>query len=145
MSARKTVLDTLRASTKKVGNAGYFVKRGAINWTTFDFTAHARAISIQVDNYGFLKVNGVKEATLTLEMFARMPEQPEGALPEIDDALLDEMIEDAEKIVADLRAAQDKQQDAVVMKIDPASANITEAHDVALRVQGVVVTIVVNF
>lgn len=145
MTPRRLLLETLKASAKKVRNGRYFVKRGAINWTAFDFDKHRFAISIQMDDFGFIRVNGIKEATISMEVFARMREQKEVEIPEIDDAITDEMVEDVERIIAELRQAADPQGDAVALRIDANSANIIEAHDVALRVQGVVTTFTVNF
>ena len=143
-SPRKVALDKVKELAKKVRSGGYFVKRGAINWTTWDFSKHPRAISIQLDRVSLFKVNGMNEGTITLEMFARMS-SPKEVLPEIEDEVMDELLEDAEEIFLGLMSAEDKQGDSVVTKLEQDSTEVVESHDTSLRVQGIVVTVPVAF
>lgn len=142
-SPRKVALDTVKALAKKVRSGAYFVKRGAINWTTWDFEKHPRAISIQLDRVTLFKVNGMNDGVITLEMFSRMSSKE--VPPEIDDGVMDELLEDAEAIFLGLMSAEDKQGDSVVTKLEQDSTEVVESHDTSLRVQGIVVTVPVTF
>lgn len=141
-SPRQVVRDTLVKYAKQVRNSGYFVKRGAIVWSSFPFGEHPRAIAIMFDDIGILRQKGMTEAKIGIEMFASMPE---GTEPEIDDGLLDELIEDAEFILQKTIRERDSVGDSVILRLDGETANVVESHDSTKRVQGIVVTFNVNF
>jgi hypothetical protein len=144
-SPRRTVLETLRDAARIIRNSVYFAKRGAINWTVHNFEKHPRAIAVMQDDaqlFGDQK-SGMKFANMSLEMFARMPERLE--VPEIDDVLMDEMIDDAYELLRGLITARDVNDDPVVFKLDQASARVIESHDVDLKVQGIVVSFSVTY
>jgi len=143
ISARKVALDKTKEIAKVVRSGAYFVKRGAINWTTWGWDKYPRAISIQLDDTTLFQINGINEGTLTLEMFARMKTSKE--VPEIEDAIMDELLQDAEEILVGLMDAKDSSGNAVILKLDENTARAVESHDTTLRVQGIVVTVSVSY
>lgn len=135
-SPRKVLMDTLRILADESRSGAYFVKRGAIDWATFAFASHPRAIALMADHMGLLQVDGMRPVSVGIEMAARMPETTDP--PEIDDGLMDEMIEDVEEIVYGLQSQKDDRGDTVAFRVDPRESSIREFHDVSLRVQGIV-------
>ena len=139
-SPRNSMMTTIRNSAEVLRNSSYFVKRGAINWATFPFEEHSKAIAILIDDMSLLGsttgVGGSKDGKISLEIAARMPDEKDH--PSIDDGLMDDLIEDAETIVKDLIAAKDGDY-PIVFHIDKASARVIEWHDAEVKVQGVVV------
>ena len=138
MSSRAVFLQKLKAECEAARNGRYFVKRGVINWSTFPFDTHPFAIALVVDDFSFADDNGFQEMRVSLEVAARMPDDLEQ--PEIDDGLLDELTEDAERALQLVIKALDANQDAVVLRFDARTSRGVEFHDTALRVQGVVIT-----
>lgn len=145
MSSRRALMEALTEQAKAVRNGSYFVKRGAIDWADFEFVNHPAAISVQLVSHQLLASGrtGLREGLVAIEIFRRMPEGQ--ARPEIDDALMDQIQDDAESIVDGLIASLDAQGDAVVIKVERDSSSVEEAHDVTLGVQGVVCTLRVGF
>lgn len=144
MSARKDVTDKIKALAKSVRNSAYFVKRGYINWATFDFTSYPRAISILVDEERLLRdTKGFADARISLEIFTKIP--PSTDPPQIDDGVLDELIDDARWIVEQLEQARNAQGDPVVFKISRNTSALVESHDATLEVQGIVAIIRVTY
>lgn len=141
MTARKTVLDTIRTNAEKVGNQRYFVKRGAINWPSFNFDEHGSAIAIIVEEetlYG-----QIKNLKVSLEVATKMPRGEEH--PSIDDGLIDEIHSDLVWIINQLIAAKDKNQDRVITKIDQNQMRAIEFHDPDMLVQGVMVQMNIDY
>lgn len=121
-----------------------FVKRGAVNWNTFNWESYSRGLAIMMDDSSLWPgVQGFREGNLTFEYFAKMPDQ-EGT-PEIDDDLQDELIEDVLYIASQIVNETNRSGQPIVTRTDRKAARIIEAHDVDLKVQGVVVTINLNF
>lgn len=141
-SPRRVMLDTLKQICKDTRNGKYFVKRGAINWMSHDFAKMPEAISIQLDRVSLFKQSGINDGIITLEMFASMKTVKE--VPEIEDEVMDQLLEDAEEIFTKLMQAEDG-GDAIVLKMEQDSTEVVESHDVSLRVQGIVVSVPVSF
>lgn len=140
-SPRKIVLDTLRGFCQQVRGGVYFVKRGPIDWATFPFNQHSRAISILVDDQSlFLDIN---VASLTLEFGAQLRSVSDD--PGLDDGLMDELTDDAEWVVRSLIDSSNSQGDAVVLRTDLKESRAIEFHDAQLMVQGIVVNFEVSF
>ena len=140
------MMDSMKAKARTVRNGRYFVKRGAIDWTSHDFASKPFALSLQIDDGSLLRtasVRGMKSARISMEMFAPLPKAQD--VPEIDDGLLDELIDDAEAIVLDLVMARDSSDDPIVFRVDETGARFVEAHDISLLVQGIVVTFNVQY
>ena len=143
MGARKVFFDKVKTHAKEVRNGRYFVKRGVINWATFPFTNHAFAMSLLCDDTSFMKVNGVQDMSFSIEAATSIPDST--AQPEIDDGVMDSMIEDVETILNQVRADLDSHSNSIALMVDTESARIVEFHDSALRVQGIVATLIVKF
>lgn len=143
MSARSNFIKTIRASAEARGNKRYFVKRGVINWATFNFASHQFAMSMLIEDTTFMRVNGMQEMTFSLEAATVIPDSTEQ--PEIDDGIIDILIEDMEAIFAEARVKVDAHGDSVALGVDTESARIVEFHDSALRVQGIIATVIVKY
>lgn len=142
-SARRNALKKLKELWKGARNGVYFVKRGAVNWGTFDFDAKPRAVAILVDRGSFLRINGINYADVAFEICAQMRATP--GEPEIDDELLDELIDDAERVIYDLQESKDKEDNPVVLKVSKDTAEYEEFHDVEKKIQGIIVKVSIEF
>jgi hypothetical protein len=146
MSARKDLLLTLKDAAKAVRNQSYFVKRGVINWASFNFGKYPLACSIQMDESTLLFPGlGMNEAKVTMEMFTYLPDMASDESAEIDDQAMDNLVEDAAAIIDVLLLKKNTEGDPVVFKIDRTTSRIVEAHDTASKVQGVVVMLDVTY
>lgn len=141
--ARVAMLTKLLDLCRKARNGEYYVKRGAVNWTTFPFDKRPRAISVQVDDFSILRQTGMNEGKLSLEMASRMAEETTD--PQIDDTEIDRLISDAEGILYGLMKAVDKAGDSVLLRLDRESVNVVEFHDTSRMVQGIVVSFFVVY
>lgn len=141
-SPRRVMAERWKELAGKARNSSYFVKRGAINWTTFDFETHGGAIALMIDDGSLFRVQstrGMKPCRCSMEMFHRLPD-PLMESPEIDDGLMDELLDDAEWIINELASSRDSSGDPVVFRIDRKSVTFVEAHDIEVKVQGIVVS-----
>lgn len=127
-SNRRLAFDELKAIAKKSRNGSYFVKRGPIEWTSFEWGTLKRAISIQIDERDFMRSTNKLECAL--EFAAPVPEDAD---PGIDDGILDEFDEDLEAIMKAWIAAIDAIGN-FVLGFTP--GKISEFHDMDFRVQG---------
>lgn len=140
-SSRRVMLDRWKELAKEMRNGSYFVKRGAINWTTFPFGDEGAGIALMVDDGSLLRTQrnlGMKPARCSMEIFHRLPDEQES--PEIDDGLMDQILDDAEWLIIELMKSRTAANDPVVFRIDENSVRFVEAHDIEIKVQGVVVT-----
>jgi len=140
-SARRVMCDRWKELAKEMRNGTYFVKRGAINWTTFSFEDHGAGIALMVDDGELLRTQrnkGMKPARCSMEITHRLPGEQES--PEIDDGLMDELLDDAEWLITELMKSRTAGDDPVVFRIDENSVRFVEFHDIEVKVQGIVVT-----
>jgi len=134
---------TVRSLCEQVRNGAYFVKRGYINWSTFPFDKHERAIAILVDEESLEpSEKGFAEARLSFEIFTSIPESEN---PQIDDGILEELIIDARWIVSKLVQARNRQDDPIIYAYKKNTSSIVESHDATLMVQGIVAIIRVTY
>lgn len=148
MSSRADFLNRLKSlAEERISERegeGTFVKRGGINWLTLDWDKHPRALAIMIDDSSLWPgVQGFRDGNLSFEYFARMPSQ-EGN-PEIDDDLQDELVEDVLWIASQILRETNRNGQPLVTRVSRDAARIIEAHDVDLKVQGVIVTLNINF
>lgn len=139
-SARFNLLAALKKLSKDARQGRYFVKRGPIVWPTHNFDSHPYAISIQIDSCSIIKRDGIQNASLSLEIAAKMRSSDQN---DIDDSLSDEIIEDAEIILMKLRNEQ-VGSDPVVFHVGD-DASVTEFYDTEFQVQGIIVSFNVKF
>ena len=138
-TTRREMVDRWRELAEQIRNGIYFVKRGAINWTTFPFVDRTGGIALMIDDGTlFRNTMGMKDARCSMEMFRAMPEDEEE--PQVDDGLMDELLDDAETILLDLLKSTDSNGDPILFKIDRDTVRFVEAHDTSIKVQGIVVT-----
>lgn len=127
----------------------YKVVRGAVNWAAWDFTNHPLGISVHCDDASFLRGEGEDEATLTLEMMQRLPDD----VNEIQDDVLDDLVDDAAEIFDALEDAKIEEEDfadsedmnPAVIKMDRTRDSATEVSDVSRHVQGIIATVFVEY
>lgn len=152
LTPRAVLLQALREEAGKLRNGAYYAKRGAINWVTFPFEKYGRAIAIMMDDADLFRKrqSGFKGGSISIEIFAAMPEVKDEDRVEIDDTLMDEIIEDAEGLVSYLETARVTVTTSdgtvpVAYKVDSDAASYLEAHDASMKVQGIVVQFSVTF
>ena len=138
-------METWKESALAVRNGRYFVKRGAINWTTHDYETHPHNIALMMDDFPLYaqKPIGAQPGNASMEFCGRFEDENE--FKEIEEALLDEYVEDAEKIIDALLNAQYASGDPVVFRVNRETARVVEFHDMSIRVQGIVVNFTVHF
>lgn len=144
-SRRKLMVDTLRDLLKAEHNGRYFVHRGPIAWSSFDFKAHPFAVGISLDS-GTLRRADTRlignRSRVSLEMFTSM--SADGKL-QLDDGILDEFIADAESVLDKLEVSQDANEYSVAIGVDRENASFQESSDSTLKVQGVVVSFSITY
>lgn len=145
MIGRTIFMRALREVAQQLSGGKYFVKRGYINWATWNFDGYPRALSIMLDEHQFLTTDGTTEATVSFECFMRVDTSPE--VMEIDDASLEEIITYLASILDQLEQERMREDPAypVAFSIKRNSARAVEAHDAEMRIQGVTATFEVKF
>lgn len=142
MSSRQVMLETIKNELSKVRLARYYVRRGPIDWATFDFTKNPFAMSLSLAETTFMTPDGVNRGIVSIECFARMPELKDKPT-EFSDATLDEMLADIEFAIR--RSLQTKIKGDNVLFLADGQSLAIEVSDAELKVQGVVVDIEVKF
>jgi hypothetical protein len=125
---------------------GYFVKRGAIQWSAHDFDSAPLACAVHCDSATFLRDEGMNSGTVTLEMLSRIPTGI-GHESGIDDDTIDDMTEDASRALGLLEIAVDPEDGAypIITRLDRQADEVTEVADVLRGLQGVIATARVEF
>ena len=138
-SAYMTVIDTMREACEGLRGRSYYVRRGAINWTSFPFDKNPKAIAIMVDEATLLRQ--MNDLRVTLEFACSLPEDP----AMVSDALLDEFMEDFQRFSEILVKAMDSNGDAVIHSLDQSGVIAVEFSDSSLQVQGLSVSFRVSY
>lgn len=143
-SSRRVLLSALAEEAQKIRGGAYLVKRGGINWATFDFDSHARAISITQPEgsvYPSQENSNQREGLFTFEAAVKMrnPERRAGGAS-IEDDLLDELLSDIVEIVRKVSARRDKDDNPIIFRAPQAGASFFEFHDADDGVEGVAAT-----
>ena len=150
VTVRRILLSTIVEIIKNLRGSRYFVRRGSIIWNDFPFTKQRFAASVTLDESMLLPSasGGGRAASIGIEMFGKMYDPVPNELPGFDDTQMDEFWIDAELIVDRLikmRAEIDGEDQPVVLKLIRGEVKIREAEDRVSRVQGVIVTIPLEF
>lgn len=140
-SPRYTALATIRRLATEVRGGAYFVKRGPIDWSSFPFTKHERALAIMVDEQTLFQ--SINTATVTLEVAGQLS-NPEDQ-PELNDGLMDEFTEDLEWIARSLMNSTDDQGDSVITGLNLKDATAIEFHDPQFGVQGMILNFNITY
>lgn len=143
MSARKVFLKAMKDAALAVRARRYFVKRGVINWASHDFKTKLFAISLQADDYSFMKQNGIQDMKFSMEIATSINDIVSPA--QLNDDVIEELVDDAEWIFKTVMSQIDTLGDNVALVVDTESARVIEFHDSSLRVQGIVVTAYVKY
>lgn len=142
-SARRRMTSTLsNLFLNERASAYKFVHRGPINWPAFDFAQFPRAVAILVDDCRLFRSRGWIQATVSIEMLAALPTQSGSA---IDDGLMDEFYEDAINVLNKLAASVDESGNPIIGRLHFDTGVAIETHDATKGVQGLVVSIGVDF
>lgn len=140
-SIRRQLITRVREFWTERSGQRYFVKRGVINWAGFDFKSRPFAIAILIDDMSIRReINGMN---LTFEIATSMPTNQE--FPEIDDGLLDDLIDDCESFIDEIRGWTDSKGDTLALRVQFSLARVVEFHDSNKQVQGIVLTIPVEY
>lgn len=134
------MLDLLATEARKIRSGGYVVRRGVIQWLSFDFRKHPLALAIVLDT-GTIGRQDLQSGALALEFGGSMKMDEDSA--SLDDAILDDMYEDAEFLVRKLAEAKDERGNDVAIVRLP--AEVVEWSDIRKRVGGIVVTFDVRY
>ena len=139
---RTIFMTRLKEVALRVAGGKYFVKRGYINWATWNFDAHPQAMSLMLDEHQFMASQA--DAVISIECFTRIKS---GDAPEIDDVVLDGIVQDLAAILDQMEEERDRQDPAypVAFAIKRGSAKAVEAHDAEMRIQGVTATFEASF
>lgn len=139
---RRELLTAIRKLCATVHNARYFTKRGPIDWASFPFDRHPFGCAILCDDTTLFR--RIDTAVVTLQLAAKLPDYAAKG-PEIDDGLADEFYDDVRWVLTELRKQRDERGQPVAISIGTESARVVEFHDADLLVQGVLVTIPIDF
>lgn len=140
---KRLVMQTLVDICKRMRGGRYYVKRGSVNWASFPFTDYPFAVCVLADEVTAFMTPGQSRGTLTLEMMVQVPHE----VNQSDDAVLDDLFEDAFVAFAQLSEAREPDDESfpVITMLDQGSARAMEVSDTSMRVQGLVVSVTVQF
>lgn len=139
ISAYLNVVGKMRALAEELRGRAYYVRRGAINWATFEFQKRERAVSIMVDEATMLRaMNSLK---VTLEFACAIPEQVDA----MNDDMMDQFMVDFEAFADKLVKSVDDKGDAVVHSLDLNTVIAVEFSDFDLQVQGLSVSFQLSY
>lgn len=138
MTGRSAMAQRMLDAWRQVRNGRYWVRRGAVNWAAFDFSKNPFAVAVMIDEATFMRP--INDATVTFEVFTRIPEQ--GGDPLLDDEEIEKLVDDAVEVIL-LGSAFDQGP----FRYEPLenSARVVECSDSSLGVQGVVISFDVKF
>lgn len=138
---RRELAERLLVLWRAVHNKRYYVKRGAINWTSHLWDKHPFAVSVGLDDSTFLRPQN--HATVSFEIFTKLKD-PSDAVNGYDEVSQDDLLDDAVQVIQGLSQAVDANGDFIA-DVLPMSDNAIEAHDTSLGVQGLVINFQVGF
>jgi hypothetical protein len=143
-SKRRQLSEALTKIWRELRNGDYFVRRGGIEWATFDFNAHPLAVSIMLPNFPVLVPNG--RGIMEFEILQRARNW-QAEQKDIDDESLDDLWDDVSEAIKRLLLVRlDEDQTVPVILHVTESAPATEAANVEqLGVQGLTVKIEFDF
>tara|TARA_R110002096_G_scaffold97208_3_gene216571 strand:- start:646 stop:1095 length:450 start_codon:yes stop_codon:yes gene_type:complete len=142
---RRIVLETLTKASRSARNRSYRVKRGPVNWSTWNFSDFPRGISIlqdQGDLFPATSRNGMRHAQISIEIFAKLTEDSKEL--GTDESISEELLDDVELILYGLATSQ-QSGSPVIFNLDLPSTIYTEHHDSNSGVQGFVFTFSITY
>lgn len=145
-SARRSVLQGAVEFWSDLREGLWFVKRGAINWTVWNFEKHPWAVSVMFDDMSLFPHvrNAFRDGTITFEAFVRSAGSFEDVF-EFDDELQEQIIDDMSVVIQRLLDERGSDGRPLLMNVDRSSARVIEAHDLNKKVQGIVLTFNATF
>lgn len=145
---RSNLFAALRYQAQLTRGGRYTVKRGAVNWAAWDFARSPYGIAICHDQ-GFIFGSGGKaggrRGTVTLEMATPMRGAADKQEDGIEDLVLDELLEDAARIIDAVAGMSDSWGNPLLLGFMRSSATFMEYHDAARLVQGIVAEFEVDY
>lgn len=110
-----------------------------MNWASVDWAKYKRGVAILCDDSTlFPNEKGIHSMTVSIEAFTKLPSSVE----EIDESVMDQFYEDAHSVLVQLTQQKIDGQPVIFRRFGD---NVVEAHDASLGVQGVVITISLDF
>lgn len=151
-SPRVATLLALTHLCRTVRGSRYYVQRGPINWSAFDFDRFRWGIAILTPEFQVRPSNrGLTQTTVTLELVQKMPEQvldPGERLLGLDDTGLESLVIDAGLIVQQLLLVKYPNGDQVVTRLVQTEAeggvSGQELSSDDWSIQGIMVTFTVD-
>ena len=140
MSDLPALLTKLRELWAERAPTAYRVRRGAVNWSAFDFKQHPRGVAIILEESPLLPQPGNNRATIGFEVFAAMHT---GEAENLDDGVLEELRDDARAVIGGI--AEWVVDGRPQCDVDLNSAVVDEAYDLRRGVQGILVSFDVLF
>jgi hypothetical protein len=139
ISAYLNVVKAMKTLAEELRGRVYYVRRGAINWATFDFQKKALAIAIMVDEASMLRsMNTLK---VTFEFACAIPEHVDA----VDDSVMDQFMVDFDTVADKLVKSVDDRGDAIVHSLDLNNVIAVEFSDFDLQVQGLSVSFQLSY
>jgi len=149
-SQRVRVLKRLTSIFKESNGGRYYVRRGAINWSQFNFDQNQYAVSINCDESSFLRP-GPQTMIISVEMMGKLPTETELVAGNIDDTGIDIFHEDVALAVGQLMESKqegqggDPGEDSVVLRIDQIHDKIVEMADLNRGIQGIIAFFIIDY
>lgn len=125
---------------QKTENGRYYVRRGPINFASFQFDRFPRAVAIICDDSSLplpQEQFPFQGARISFEIGMSMPDEASGS---IDDEAIDALRDDCTDILLQLLEATDTEGDNIVLRIDLGQARVIEWHDADRNLQGVILS-----
>jgi len=142
MSGRRRIAQASMNAFSRLRDGRYSVHRGGVNWAEYPFGERPYAVAVTVDNASLLRDRGPGlRMTLGFEIFASLPDSPD----DLDDSLLDDLYDDVLAVLSFLQQAKDDRGNSIVTRLDRSVGEAAEAMDADRGVQGLVVTIPVEY
>lgn len=150
---RVACLIKLEQLARKEHHRRYYVRRGPINWASFNFDQHRYGFSILTPQFTLIgDQHGIDSCTITIEMVQEMPDESlerDERRDGIDDRGLESMVKDIESIIRQLLRATYPNNDFVCTlsrsSKDEPPVNAQEMSTTDWSFQGFTVTFTVLF
>ena len=148
MSTRREIMDALRDAWRSARGGIYQVRRGPVEWASFNFEAFPYAVALLVEDGPldlpprfFGQSEGLREVTVAVQVVQRTPNDP---TQEFDDGIQERFLEDIAVTIADLFKRTSTQGGPLIGAVSKDST-IADAFDASVGIQGVVAAITLRY
>ncbi len=145
-SQRTNVLSQIVSLCNKVGDGAYFVRRGAINWSEFDFSQHRAGISILTPEFTLLG-REFNSMVITLEICQKIlsTDRSYDLADGLTDLDIEGLVEDARVVIVDLSTSRDASGNPYILRIVDNKIDGQELANLDFSIQGVNITFSVEY